>query len=81
MVAIAAAWSRPGMSRNDLPAALIAEAKKRPGGWVYEVVGDYATDDAVPPAAVRGAWRVDDDGQIVGDFIPNPGFESPLQDP
>jgi hypothetical protein len=60
---------------RDLPSALVAEAKTRPGGWVYKIVGDYGPDDAVPPTAVRGAWKVDDEGQIVGDFLPNPVFE------
>jgi hypothetical protein len=40
-------------------------------------VGDYGPDDAVPPTAIRGAWKVGDDGQIVGDFLPNPVFEPP----
>jgi hypothetical protein len=61
--------------RLDLPPALIAEAKTKPGGWVYEIVGDYGPDDAVPPTAIRGAWKVGDDGEIVGDFLPNPVFE------
>jgi hypothetical protein len=60
--------------RRDLPPALVAEARKRPGGWVYEIVGGYGPDDAVPPTAVRGAWKVDDDGRIMGEFIPNPNF-------
>jgi hypothetical protein len=60
---------------RELPAALIAEAKTKPGGWVYEIVGDYGPDDAVPPTAIRGAWRVSDDGEIVGEFLPNPVFE------
>ncbi len=64
-------------SRRNLPPALIAEARMKPGGWVYEIVGDYGPDDAVPPAAIRGAWKVGDDGRIVGDFIPNPVFEPP----
>jgi hypothetical protein len=28
----------------------------------------------VPPAAVVGAWKVDERGKIVGDFIPNPNY-------
>lgn len=63
--------------RGDLPPALIAEAKTKPGGWVYEIVGDYGPDDAVPPTAIRGAWKVGEDGQVVGDFLPNPVFEPP----
>ena len=29
---------------------------------------------AVPPTAIRGGWKVDDEGHVVGDFIPNPNF-------
>ena len=63
--------------RRDLPPALVAEAKTKPSGWVYEIVGDYGPDYAVPPTAIRGAWKVGDDGEIVGDFLPNPVFEQP----
>lgn len=42
---------------------------------MYEIVGDYGPEDAVPPTAIKGAWRVDDNGEIVGEFLPNPVFE------
>ncbi len=58
----------------DLPPALVAEAKTRPGGWVYEIVGDYGPAEAVPPTAIRGAWKVDEEGRITGEFLPNPNF-------
>jgi hypothetical protein len=61
-------------ARDNSPEALAAEARSRPGGWVYEIVGDYSPDDAVPPRAIRGAWKVDDQGEIEGDFVPNPNF-------
>lgn len=57
--------------------ALLAEAKTRPGGWVYEIVGNYGPDDPVPPSAIRGAWKVDEQGDIVGEFQPNPNFVPP----
>ena len=60
--------------RRGSPEGLRAAARAQPGGWVYEVVGDYGPTDAVPPEAIRGAWKVDDNGEIVGDFIPNPNF-------
>jgi hypothetical protein len=63
------------MSRGELSPELIVEAKKRPGGWVYEIVGDYELGAAIPPEAIRGAWKVDDRGEIVGDFIPNSDFQ------
>lgn len=62
---------------GELPAELVAEARTRPGGWVYEIVGDYGPDDAVPPTSIRGGWKVDDEGRIVGAFIHNPVFEPP----
>jgi hypothetical protein len=52
----------------------IAEAKKNPGGWVYEIRGSYGPQDHVPAHAVVGAWKVNDKGEIVGEFTPNPNF-------
>ena len=51
-----------------------AEAKRNPNGWVYKIVGDYGRDDAVPPEAIAGCWKVDEHGNITGDFVPNPNF-------
>jgi hypothetical protein len=61
-------------SGRDLPEGLIEEAKKRAAGWVYEIVGSFGPDDGVPPSAIRGAWKVDDLGEVVGEFMPNPNF-------
>jgi hypothetical protein len=60
---------------EQLPAELLEAARKQPGGWVYEIVGDYGPEDDVPPTAIRGAWKVDDDGAIVGQLVPNPNFD------
>jgi len=62
---------------HELSAALIAEAKRLPGGWVYEIVGDYGPNDAVPPTAIRRAWKVGENGEVVGEFQANPVFEPP----
>ncbi len=51
-----------------------AEGKLNRGGWVYAIEGDYGPNDAVPPHVIKGAWKVDDDGELDGDFIPNPNF-------
>lgn len=49
------------------------EAKRHPNGWVYVIRGNYGPDDAVPPEAIVGAWRVDASGNIVkGSYIANP---------
>jgi len=50
------------------------EARNWPGGWVYEIEGSFGPDDAVPPEAIVGAWKVNDVGEIVGEFIPNPNY-------
>ncbi|MHB1423615.1 MAG: hypothetical protein ACYC3I_10565 [Gemmataceae bacterium] len=52
----------------------IAEAKRNPGGWVYAIDGRYNPKDGVPPEAIKGAWKVDESGNIVGQFIPNPNY-------
>ncbi len=52
-----------------------AQAKANPGGWVYAIGGGYDPDDAIPPQAIKGAWKVDASGTITGDFIPNPRFD------
>ena len=62
------------VERRDCPPALVAEAKRQPGGWVYEIAGKYGPDDPVPPTAIRGAWKVDKDGEIIDDFLPNPNY-------
>lgn len=55
---------------------MVREAKKNPGGWVYAISGTYGPNDAVPPEAIAGAWKVDDKGTIVpGSFKPNPNYK------
>jgi len=54
----------------------IEEAKRNPNGWIYRVSGQYRASDRVPPEAIAGAWKVDKDGIIIGDFIVNPNFRS-----
>ena len=53
---------------------MVEEARRHPGGWVYEIVGDYGPDDAVPPEAIKGAWAVDDTGHLTGHYRANPRF-------
>jgi len=40
---------------HPLPEWAVREAKEHPGGWVYQIEGDYGPEDAVPPEAVVGA--------------------------
>jgi hypothetical protein len=65
------------------PAELVAEARKVPGGWVYEIDGEFGAHERVPPEAIAGAWAVDESGRLTGEFVPNPrhGREASTQDP
>lgn len=50
------------------------EAKRTPNGYVYAIDGKYGPDDAVPPERIKGCWKVDAEGRICGEFIPNPNY-------
>ena len=52
------------------------EAKRRPNGHVFEVNGELGPSESVPPDRIKGAWRVDAEGRIVGEFIPNPHYQT-----
>lgn len=54
----------------------IAEARSNPSGWVYRVAGTFSSLEAIPPEAVVGAWKVDNQGSIVGDFITNAKYDA-----
>jgi hypothetical protein len=56
-----------------------AEARANPGGWVYEIAGGYDNTEAVPPQAIKGAWKVDDRGEITAEYKPNPNFDPAFQ--
>ncbi len=54
----------------------IAEALNNPNGWVYVLDKAFEDVDDVPREAIKGAWKVNEDGLIVGDFIPNPNYKT-----
>jgi hypothetical protein len=68
-------WKRKQQPNVEPEAGEIAEAARNPGGWVYRISGNYGPNDRVPPEAIIGAWKVGDDGQIVGEFKHNPNFK------
>jgi hypothetical protein len=53
---------------------MIEEARRNPNGWVYAIDGDFGPDDAVPPGRIAGAWKVDAQGKLTGEFKPNPRY-------
>lgn len=54
--------------------AAIEEAKKHPNGWVYVIDSSFENEPDVPPQAIVGAWKVNEKGEITGDFVPNPNY-------
>lgn len=60
--------------------AVIEQAKLMPGGYVYEIdnsFGPFDDESHIPPHAIIGAWKVDDQGYITGGFIPNENYIEP----
>lgn len=56
------------------PKEAIIEALKNPNGWVYEIDEAFENQENVPPQAIKGAWKVNEKGIIIGDFIANPNY-------
>ena len=63
------------MKENHLPTREArSEALKTPNGYVYKIDESFRGSDEIPPQAIIGAWKVNEKGHIVGDFIPNPNY-------
>jgi hypothetical protein len=54
----------------------IDQAKSSPGGWIYRIAGNFSPSDAIPPEAIVGAWKVDEQGHIAGSFIANGKYDA-----
>lgn len=54
--------------------AMKEEAKKWPNGWIYAIDPFFDPNGRVPADGIMGAWAVDGNGNITGEFIRNPGF-------
>lgn len=55
-----------------------AEAKNRPGGYIYCIDPNYAKDGvngAIPPEGIIGAYPVDDAGNVIDEFQANPNYK------
>jgi hypothetical protein len=61
------------MDKPDQPPPSVwADAKHTPGGWLYVFDEEFGVGADVPPEAIRGAWKIDDNGNITDEFTPNP---------
>ena len=49
----------------------ILEAKENPNGWVYEIDFPYRDDSRIPPEAIIGAWKVDENGNLTSYYEEN----------
>ena len=61
------------MKKNP-PVEAVAEALANPNGWVYEIDGSFDKNEAIPPQAIKGAWKVNAKGIITGEFVENPNY-------
>lgn len=61
---------------NSPSAGAIIEAKNFPNGYVYVIDQEYENNEDVPAENIKGAWQVDNEGIIVGNFIPNPSYQT-----
>ncbi len=55
---------------------MIEEARNNPGGYVYAIEGVFGPEDTVPPESIKGAYKVDLEGNLTGEYQPNPNFRS-----
>jgi len=60
--------------KKSPPPEAIKEALKHPNGWVYEIDDTFNKNEAIPPQAIKGAWKVDSNGIIIGEFVVNPNY-------
>ena len=61
-------------TKQEITPEVIEAARKNPSGWVYKIEGTFGPDEYVPPEAVVGAWKVDDQGNLTGEFLSNPKY-------
>lgn len=52
-----------------------SKAKKMPNAYLYTIDGNFKESDYIPPEKIIGAWKVDQNGDISGEFIHNPQYK------
>jgi hypothetical protein len=55
---------------------MIIEAKKHPNGWVYVLDNEFEGKERVPPEFIKGAFKVNQNGEIIGEFIANKNYHA-----
>jgi hypothetical protein len=60
------------LERPDVSAEIREAARAAGGGWLDEVVGVH--EPPVPQHFIRGAWRLDANGDPTGEYVANPDY-------
>lgn len=53
---------------------LVEAARRSPNAWVYAIDPELDPAGSVPPQGIAGAWKTDENGRIVGEFVPNSAY-------
>jgi hypothetical protein len=64
--------ARPEMARPEISPEIREAARAAGGGWLDEVVGTHKPP--VPERFIKGAWRLDANGELTGEYVPNPDY-------
>ena len=62
------------MSKITPTKKAIEEAKRNANGWVYVIDNAFEKEKNIPPEAIIGCWKVNENGEITGEFISNPRY-------
>lgn len=66
----------------EITQAMRDEAKRQPGGYVYCIDSQYAdggVNGRIQPQAIIGAYPVNESGEIIPEFMPNPRYDESLE--
>lgn len=75
-------FRRKRADEPEFPSELLAEARRFPGGHVYEIGPGFDRDGAIPTHAIRRGWEIGADGTPTGQYTDNPNYmvRQPLGD-
>ncbi|MCD4501287.1 hypothetical protein [Chromobacterium vaccinii] len=62
-------------TEHEISPDVVQAALENPNGWVYKIEGEYGPAEYVPPEVIVGAWKVDENGNLTGEFMPNPKYQ------